>query len=202
MLKLKKVAITGGLSSGKTSVCRFLEKQGACVACADEIVRTLLTPKTRIGQKVIHIFGPDIERNGTIDRKLIANIVFKHPKKLEALEKALHPEVIKAIEQKYIEACKSKTHLFYIAEIPLLFEAHMENQFDITIFVDSLKPLRMDRFIATGLGDQQNFEAREKRMLPHSEKIAQVDFVISNNKTMKELEQEALKLGRELKEST
>ncbi len=90
MLKLEKVAITGGLSCGKSSVCRYFKELGAYVISADEIVHQLLIPTNELGQEVIALLGKDIAVNGTIDRSMIAKKVFENKTLLLSLEKLIH----------------------------------------------------------------------------------------------------------------
>ena len=68
MLKLKKIAITGGIASGKSTVCRLLGELGAYVVSADAIVHELLKTDTDLGQRIVQQFGPDILESGQIDR--------------------------------------------------------------------------------------------------------------------------------------
>ena len=97
MLKLKKIAITGGLSAGKTTVCQLFKECGAYVMSADEIVHRLLSPHTRIGQQVIALLGSDILSGAEIDRKKVSEKVFPYPDKLRALERIIHPAVFDEI---------------------------------------------------------------------------------------------------------
>ncbi len=76
MLILKKVAITGGLSSGKSSVCKILKEMGAFVVSADDIVHQLLNPQTSIGHKIIELLGPGVVKGLQFDRTKIGTLVF------------------------------------------------------------------------------------------------------------------------------
>src|SRR5579872_2924272 len=105
MLKLKKIAITGGVASGKTSVCRFFKELGAFVVNADAIVHELLDPDTDLGQQIIKQFGSEILADGKLSRKMIAEKAFKDARQLEQLEKLLHPAVLRKIEELYEQAC-------------------------------------------------------------------------------------------------
>src|SRR5262245_55950333 len=101
MLILKKVAVTGGLSCGKSSVCRIFKELGAYVVSADDIVHQLLTPQTKPGQQVIELMGSDIVVDQHIDRSKIAKKVFGNLKLLKSLEQILHPAVRHEIDKKY-----------------------------------------------------------------------------------------------------
>ena len=98
MLKSKKIAITGNLASGKSTVCQFFKEQGAYVVSSDEIVHQLLSPETNIGKKVIALLGKDIVVEDRLNREAIAKIVFRDRQLLLRLEELLHPEVQKEIE--------------------------------------------------------------------------------------------------------
>jgi dephospho-CoA kinase len=80
VLTLKKVAVTGGLSSGKSSVCKILKECGAYVVNSDDIVHQLLDPHTAIGQQIIELLGAGVVVDGQFDRKKIAQAVFENKK--------------------------------------------------------------------------------------------------------------------------
>ena len=119
MLTLKKVAITGGLSCGKSSVCRLFKELGAHVVSADEIVHQLLSSTKRLGQQVIELLGDDIVVDGKIDRNIIAKKVFEDKILLHSLEKLIHPVVLNEIEKQYQQISNQGTFPLFIAEIPL-----------------------------------------------------------------------------------
>ena len=105
---MKAVAITGGLSCGKSSVCYFLEKLGAYVVSSDTIVHQLLSADTSLAQEVIKLLGKKIVVDQKINRSLVAQTVFENPKQLKQLEKLLHPAVYREIDgQRNSERVKS-----------------------------------------------------------------------------------------------
>src|SRR3990167_10662892 len=101
MLNLKKVAVTGGVSSGKTTVCRILEDHGAFQVSSDEIIHQLLSLNTICIKQVTDLIGSEIFKDGKIDRKKVAELVFSSEEKLKALEKILHPLLFEEIEKLY-----------------------------------------------------------------------------------------------------
>jgi len=135
MLIFRKGAVTGGLSCGKSTVCRILKELGAYVMSADEIVHKLLSPKTDIGQKVVNLIGAEILIDGQIDRSVIAKKVFNQPHLLQSLENLLHPAVQEEIETESAYVESNQLASVFIAEIPLLFETGGERFFDFTIAV-------------------------------------------------------------------
>ena len=119
---LRKIAITGGLSCGKSSVCRIFKELGAYVISADEVVHQLLSPTTNLGRQVISLLGADIVVDKQIDRSKIAKKVFKQPALLQSLENLLHPAVRDEIEKQYQQIANQPSPPLFVVEIPLLFE--------------------------------------------------------------------------------
>ncbi len=185
---MKKVAITGGLSSGKSSVCRILKHLGAYTVSADEIVHQLLSPHTRIGHKVLDLLGQEILKEGHFDRAKIAEIVFAEPKKLKKLEAILHPAVIEAINTLYSQVKAENTHALFVAEIPLLFESESERYFDKIVAVIADPKIAKKRFQLHTPYSFDEFERRMAQQLAPSSKAAKADFTIINNGSLDELE--------------
>ncbi len=202
MLKLKKVAVTGGLSCGKSSVCRILKELGAYVVSADKIVHQLLSSDTNLGQEVVKLLGSDILVNQQLDRVRIAQIVFKDLNLLQALEKLLHPAVYRELDQDY-QRQKSLTNPppLFVAEIPLLFESGGKKDYDVVIAVLADPEICYQRFeLATGY-DQKEFNQRMARQLSLHDKARQADYVIMNNGTLADLQQITKQIYQKLIES-
>ena len=178
MLALKKIAVTGVLASGKSTVCRILESScGAYVVSADAIVHRLLSPNTLVGQKIERQFG-------TLDRKQIAKEVFSHPEKLKKLESLLHPEVKKELEKEYNQVKDQKKYPLFIAEIPLLYETEMENLFDIVINVTAPDALCKSRC------SFEDYSWRRERQ----QDIKPANYTLDNSGTLDELKIKTLNL--------
>ena len=187
MLKLNKIAVTGGLSSGKTTVCRILQELGAYVVNADEIVRQLLSSEPTIQRQVLSLLG-------TIDRRKIANIVFSNSDLLNALEKILHPAVFDEIARRYTKALSEKRSGLFVAEIPLLYEAGKEKLFDAVISVVATQEKCKQRF----QGTEKEFEKRLSHQLPPEDKAQKAHYIIENNGSLEELRKQLEKLYSEL----
>jgi dephospho-CoA kinase len=183
MLKLKKIAVTGNVASGKSTVCKYFKQLGAFVVDADNIVHSLLSSKTPVGQKIINFLGNDILDNGEISRKKIADRVFDDSEKLKKLEAIIHPYVFIEIENLYNLANKEGKYLFFVVEMPLLFETHQENSYDFVIVVISEKKRR------------KISDSRETRLISIDEKIKKADFVITNNSSFTMLKRQVNKIA-------
>lgn len=197
MLILKKIAVTGGLSSGKSSVCRFFKELGAYVVSADEIVHQLLSSEADIRRRVIDLLGNDVAPEGQLDRSKIASKVFRNPQLLEALERILHSAVRDEISMQYRKAVSERAALF-VAEIPLLFETGAEEGYDYTISVMADPEQSFTRFqVSTGHGKEE-YERRMARQLSSEEKCAKADYVINNNGSLADLKQAVVNIYHQL----
>ncbi len=193
MLGLRKLAVTGGLSSGKTTVCKILESLGAYYVSADQIVHKLLSPKTTIGKKIIDLLGPDILNGDQFDRAKIAKKVFSQKNKLDALEQILHPAVIDEIKAFYNQIKKTDKHSLFVAEVPLLFESESHLFFDAVLAVVADPEICKKRFHSA----EEEFENRMARQWDMKKKAAKADFTISNNGSLEELKKNVTQLYQE-----
>lgn len=199
MLKLKKVAITGGLSCGKSSVCRILKELGAYVVSADEIVHQLLSSDTNLGQQVVDLLGSGILVNHQIDRSQIARIVFRDPELLKDLEDLLHPAVYEKIEQEYrTQQASLKPPSLFVAEIPLLFETEGEKDYHFTVAVAAPLSDSIQRFQTTTQASEEEYARRASRQWPLMAKIAKADYAIMNSGTLSDLQEVTKELYNEL----
>lgn len=201
MLRLKKIAITGGVASGKTSVCRFFQELGAFVVNADAIVHELLVPDTNLGQQVIRQFGPEVLQDGTISRKVLGAKAFEDPQQLERLEKLLHPAVLRKIEEFYAAACSSGTYTSFVVEIPLLFEIREEPFYDCVIAVLADEAIARRRFEQAGF-KQIDYDRRMRRQLSPYHKAARAHYTIQNNGSLEDLKKQVVALNRTIMKQT
>ncbi len=185
-VKIKKIAITGSLSAGKSTVAERLKSLGAYVLKADDIVHSLLSQDVIIINKIKEMFGNDIISEAKVDRKLLANLVFTNSKKLKFLEEVLHPKVVEIIQETYAHMKNSPDFKAFVVEFPLLFEINFDSWFDQVIYVTASTDLCKKRFIDRGFSEEQ-FEARQKRFDPDNEKISKSHTIIKNNGSIKNL---------------
>lgn len=195
MLKSKKVAITGGMATGKSTVCDFLEKLGCFVIRTDTIVHNILKPDSTCGKHVIDLLGRQIIDNGHFNRQKIAELVFNDKAKLKALEEIIHPVVFNEIKVKTSEV--TNQYPCIIVEIPLLFETGQEKFFDYVIAVISDKSNCLKRLEEKGL-DKDEYERRMKFQLGPEDKSQNADFTIVNNEGLDKLEEKIKQLYQNL----
>ncbi len=123
-----KVAITGGIGSGKSTVCRIIKKSGFNVISCDEIYAELLQDKDFCKQ-ISDGLGGGYFKNTTLDKSKLKELVFKDGEKLKALNTLTHPEIMR----KLLQAAEKEKAVF--CEVPLLFEEGYEKLFDAVIVV-------------------------------------------------------------------
>jgi dephospho-CoA kinase len=197
MLKLKKIAITGGVASGKSTVCQLFQKLGAYVVSADAIAHELLDPRTDLGRQILSKLGNDILQNGDISRPLVAEKVFRDPERLHELEKILHPEILRRIEREYESACRAESYTSFIVEIPLLFEIGAEKFYDVVLAVIADEEIARDRFYKQGHSTHQ-YEKRMSRQWPPAKKSAKANYTIKNNGSLDDLKSQVEQLNAEI----
>jgi len=180
MLNLKKFAVTGGLSSGKSTVCSFFESYGGHLVDADAIVHRLYSTSSICKQKVVDLLGQAVLDNNQLDRQKIAKIVFSDPQKLRALEDIVHPMLFAEIDSELKQIEKDGTSLFAVVEIPLLFEVGKEEAYDYSVCVACDERVAKKRWMQSG-HDESEYIKRMSRQLPVEEKAKRADFVITND---------------------
>ena len=125
-----KVAITGGIGSGKSTVCQYLKETGVPVFSCDEISKQLFE-EPKYQKELLQLF-PASETNGMVDRKKLATIVFSNSEQLKRLNAFSHEKIM---EKLFCEMDATKASVSF-AEVPLLFEGGYEIQFDCIIVVE------------------------------------------------------------------
>jgi dephospho-CoA kinase len=189
---VKRIAITGGLACGKSSVCHFLEELGAFVISADDIVHELLSHDVQTQQAIVALLGPQVVNGGQLDRSAIAARVFADPYLLSELERILHPQVEHELQKREKAVSREGKHPLFVAEVPLLWEAEMAGFFDVTVAVMCDEAVCASRYPGT------DYAERARRQLSPAEKAARSDYVIYNGAGLPELREETVKLFHEL----
>lgn len=145
--KVIKIAITGKIGSGKTTVCKILKEIGYKVYESDSEVEKLLKG-FQVVEKVKSFYKDKIENlidnNGNINKKELGGFLFANKKELDKLEKLLYP-LLEEQKKKFIEANCNEKFIFF--DIPLLFEKKMHKKFDKIIFLDVSKEIQEKRVI-------------------------------------------------------
>lgn len=143
-----KVAVTGGIGSGKSAVGDILEELGAVIVDADELARTVIERGNSGYDQVLAAFGDEVLTSGEIDRAKLAGLVFSDPELRKKLEGIIHPLVREAAEEIMKSAPSGSV---VVNEIPLLFETNGAKRFDFVIAVQTPMELRIERLSQRGM---------------------------------------------------
>lgn len=137
-----RIALTGGIGSGKSTVAALFAKRGAPVIDADKIARELAAPGRPALQKIIEAFGQHIiQANGALDRKKLRQIVFDDQIAKARLEAILHPLIYAEIDRR-IDGVE---YPYCLAVIPLLLETGRQARFDRVLLIDLPERLQLER---------------------------------------------------------
>lgn len=173
----RRVALTGGIATGKSHVRARFEELGVPTIDADALARDVVAPGTPGLAAVVQRFGSDVlDPAGMLDRRKLANVVFGSEEQRRALEAIIHPAVRKAIDAWY--SSLDSSHAFAIADIPLLYEGGQDRSFSrvIVTAVDPEEQVR--RVIARDRLTEPEARRRVAAQMPIAEKIGRADFVI------------------------
>jgi len=175
--------LTGNYGMGKSTVLPMFKKLGVVTIDADNIVESLLTEKDVL-KKVKGLLGEKVfYKNGSLNKKKVADLVFKDDVLRHTLEDILHPLVFERINF-LLDEINRKDKVILIA-VPLLHERGYEDRFDRTITVHTKEKSALNRLRKDGITKEKAL-LRLKAQLPIDEKIKRSDFVIDNNGTIEE----------------
>jgi dephospho-CoA kinase len=187
-----KVALTGGIGSGKSTVAEFLDELGAYVIDSDQLARDVVERGTPGYEAVLATFGDGILTDGEIDRAKLAEIVFKDATARAALESIIHPFVRDSAE-KMVKSLPSDAVV--INQIPLLVETDGAKRFDFVITVSADEDVRRRRLIERGMKDYE-VTKRLAAQVNDAAREAIAHSVIRNNGSIDELRQVVEELWR------
>jgi dephospho-CoA kinase len=180
------VGLTGSVGTGKSTVANFFKELGAYVIDWDELAREVTRPHLRAWKEIVDYFGKDcLNRDLTINRQKIAEIVFSDREKVIKLNQIVHPKVFKEDERITNEIKDLDPDALIIKEIPLLFEVTRPIFVDKTIVVATSERTQLRRSEEKGIS-REDTQKRIKSQLPLKEKIKAADFVINNDGTLEE----------------
>ena len=169
-----RIALTGSIGMGKSTVAKMFEAAGVSVFDADAVVRALQAPGGGLVEKIGEVF-PGCVRAGTLDRECLAAIVLSDREKLATLEGLVHPSVREARERFIAEHPDAQALVF---EIPLLFETGSERDFDKVVVVSAPAQVQRVRVLERSGMSAAKLDSILARQTPDEEKRASADFVI------------------------
>lgn len=193
---MKKIGITGGIGSGKSTITNYFKRKGYEVQCSDKIVSQLYEkPKKEFVNLLLACGLKNISQNKKIDKKIITKKIFFNKKLKNIIEKYIHKQVRLERERFIKEQLKLKRNLIFL-DIPLLLENNLEKQFDITLSIISTKKNRTMRVMKDKKFSKEILNMIFKNQTSDKDRRLRSDIVINNNKTKKDFVVQADKVLR------
>jgi len=175
-----RLAITGNLGTGKSTVCRIFEGLGVPVYFADTEAKRLMQESDDLKKQIQATFGSDIYVQGELQRQKLASIVFQDPQALESLNQLVHPAVNQDMEL-WFEKQAKKGATISIEEAALTFEAGHQSSFDKIITVVAPLALIIKRGMKRDGSSEKEIRSRLNRQMPQMEKAVRSDGIILND---------------------
>ncbi len=184
------VGLTGGISSGKSTISSWFLQKGIVVLDADQIVKNLQRPNSPLVLKLAEEFGASIvNENGELVRDVLGKIIFYDQEAKERLNAMIHPLVQAKLEEE-IERLKKAGEGLVVLDIPLLFESRFEALVDRTVVVYVSPDVQLQRLMKRDQIDREYALAKMNSQMSLDEKRARADYVLINDGTMGQLREQ------------
>ena len=182
----KIIGITGGISSGKSTVTEFLRQKGFQVVDADAVVHQLQKPSGRLYQILVEHFGEKLLlENGELNRPLLASLIFSNPEEQE-WSKETQGELIRE-ELGFVRDKLAQTEDLFFMDIPLLFEQEYASWFDETWLVYVSRDTQLDRLMKRDYLTMEDALVRLASQWPLEEKKRLASHILDNNGSREQL---------------
>ena len=189
------VGLTGGIASGKSTVASMLGKYENEILDADEIARDVVIPGSQGLQKIVSEFGTQVlNKDGTLSRAALANVVFNDPARREALEEILHP----LIKERTLEKIANSDSAVVVYVVPLLVEAKVDYPFDLVATIEAGTETQTRRLVENRGMTPEDAAARISAQASEAERVARADVRIDGSLDMADLEIAVSKLWNQI----
>lgn len=195
------VALTGGIGSGKSTVARMFEDEGAYVIDFDYLARVVVEPDKPAWRDIIDYFGPEIlSPDRTLNRSALAEIVFSDDERRKALEGFTHPRIFEESDA-LIKAIKRKDPFsVVIIDFPLLFELSLNEKFDKVILAYVPRAVQLKRIIERDGLAKEELERRLNAQISIEKKRSLSDYIINSEEGLNDTRDQVRKVIHELRE--
>jgi dephospho-CoA kinase len=177
-----RVGLTGGIATGKSTVGAMFVELGCHLIESDHITHQLFEPGQAVHAAVVKQFGNRIlAPDGTIDRRILGDIVFKDPQARAKLNGLVHPAIIQRQQEWLQEMEAQDPHGIAIVDAALMIEVGTYKNYDKVIVVTCSPEMQRERLRARSPLSEEEIESRIRSQMPAEEKIKYADFVIDNS---------------------
>jgi dephospho-CoA kinase len=196
-----KIGITGGIGSGKTTVCRVFELLGIPIFYADTAAKLIMNTDPVLKEEILKTFGEkSYSMDGVLNRTHLSSIVFNNESELNKLNALVHPAVFRAFD-KWLAIHHDAPYI--IKEAALLFETKSYTMCDLSVLVVSPEASRVRRVIARDGISQDEIVLRMKRQFSDEQKMKLADYILFNDENqllipqILELDQQFITIGKQ-----
>lgn len=188
-----KVGLTGGIGSGKSTVCAMLRERGVAVYSSDERAKELMNSDSTIKERIIARFGAESFEDGVLNRAYLAQRVFASEEELAALNAIVHPRVMEDFEA-WAESAEGE---YVVLESAILFESGFDSKVDMVVAIMAPEDLRIERAMQRDGVTKEQVVERMRRQLSDEERCSRSKYAIVNIE-LEELEEDVEQLHRRL----
>ena len=183
-----KVGLTGGIGSGKSTASKFFEKLGAFIFDADKEAKNFLEKNEIVQHEVISEFGTDIiNATGKVDKNKLARVAFQDVDHQRRLNSVVHPYIYDLIDKTFDKVLSDGKYDVFIIDAAMIYESGYDIHLDYIIVITAQLKNRMERALARKTLTREEILKRIEFQWPEEEKVGMADFVIHNDGTEKEL---------------
>lgn len=186
-----KIGLTGGIGSGKSTICRMFAEFGVPIVDADLIARWLVEPGQPALAEIARTFGPDtLNQDGSLNRGRLRDAVFADPAKKAQLDDIMHPLVYARIVQE-VNALQAE---YCLIAVPLLLESKNPYEVDRVLVVDCPVEAQLARVIERDKLSKDRVQAIINTQIPREQRLVKADDVIDNNAGPEQLAEQVKRL--------
>lgn len=193
-----RVGVTGGIGSGKTTLCKEWERLGAFVVYADDLAKKLMVEDEELVKRIISVFGDEAyHEDGSLNRHYLAQEAFEKGRVAE-LNRLVHPVLWKKVEE--ISAQKEREGVdVFVKEAAILLQHGRPDDLDFVVLVEADEQQRTKRVVERDNSDRKKVEGRISAQQDFSALTDLADFVVTNDEGVTELKEKARLLLKEIR---
>ena len=182
-----RVALTGGIGTGKSTASKILNELGAFIFDADKEAKNILKNNETVQSELIAEFGTDImSGDEKIDNNKLARIAFQDQDHQLRLNSIIHPYVFQEIDKNFDDVLEKSAYDIFVVDAALIYESGADTHMDYIIVITAFLKVRMERALQRETLTRDEILKRMDLQWPEEEKIALADFVIHNDSTEEE----------------
>lgn len=191
---MKKIAICGGIGSGKSTVCQMFAERGVAIYDSDSRAKALMNESEPLRKALMAEFGAECYEGGVLNRPYLAQRVFASPEQLAKLNAIVHP----AVKSDFLAWADMQSGDYVILESAILYESGFDALVDKVVAVLAPLPLRLERAMQRDGASREQIEARIKAQMSDDELMARADFAIVNFQ-LEDVEKDVVELNHRFK---